>query len=261
MVSSTFLVLYSAFPVLFGSAHSNFLFVCLTAFFLIIFSSYQNPLAKGYYYTSFLLIGLCSMSDIRTLYLVPFLWVLCATQLQSLSWQTWGASAVGLITPYWLATPLLFRQDYRELAISHIDEIKHFSTFFDLSILTIPQLTTLMLIISLSVASISHLWQKAYEDRIQTRQYYGFFTTLFLLASAFFIIQPALYELSLPLIIVCVSPIIAHFIVLTSSKATNILFIATVILFVILTIFSIFPVLSRWLFHLLNPSWNGLLVF
>lgn len=261
MVSSTFLVLYSAFPVLFGSPHSNFLFVCLTAFFLIIFSSYQSPQAKGLYYLAFLLIGLCSMVDIKILFFVPFLWILCATQLQSLSWQTWGTSVVGLLTPYWLFTPLLFRQDYRDLAIAHIDEIKHFSTFFDLSVLTFPQLMTLALIISLSVVSITHLWQKAYEDRIQTRQYYGFFVTLFLLASAFFIIQPALYQLSLPIIIVCASPIIAHFIALTSSKATNLLFITAVILLIVLTIISLFPPLSHWLFHQLNLSWNGLSVF
>lgn len=261
MVTSTFLVLYASFPMLFGSLVSHLIYFSLTTFFLITFSTYQNPQARGRMYLAFLLISVCSMADIRLLFLVPFLWLLCATQLQSLSWHTWGTSILGLITPYWLVTPLLFWSDFQQKAVEHFSQIRAFSKPFHLGILGDSQKLTLTLILLLSAISIIHLWQKAYEDRIRTRQIYGFFTWILLLATLWLTVQPILYELLLPVIIVCASPLIAHFFALTNSKPTNILFIVSSVLFLLLTANSLYPTVLPLLFSELTNLWNGLLNF
>lgn len=261
MVACSFLFITSASPLLFASLRSSLLYVCIITLFRLLFRTYQDPQSEGRMYFAFIFIGLASMVAVHVLYFVPILWLLCATQLQSLNTRTWTTSFLGLLTPYWLATPWLFLKGSLQPAVAHFSQLATFSPAFDFSILPASQLATLVLIALLTLVSMIHFVQKGYEDRIRIRQLFGIFSTGFVLAVLFLVVQPALYETLLPIIFVCASPLIAHFFTLTGTKTTNVLFIATIVITVVLTLGSLFPTATDTLVQLVSSLWSGSSIF
>ena len=92
MVSSTFILLSCSVAFLLPQLNGAAVPLCFTASLLLLFHTYQNPKTVGLAYYAFLALGLGSMAWVHTLWYVPLVWVLMATQLQSLSVRTWMAS-------------------------------------------------------------------------------------------------------------------------------------------------------------------------
>lgn len=257
MVSYTFLVLTTAAPSLFHSLRSSILYVCIIAALHLLFQTYQEEKSAGRMFFAFLFIGLASFLTVQILFFVPVLWLLIATQLQSLNRRTWITSCFGLILPYWLATPILVFQRSCHLATAHFAPLIHVGPPFDFSRLTMPELSIVALSVFLSIVSMIHLWQKSYEDRIRTRQLYSIFSTIFLLTTAYLMWQPMLFEALMPVFFICASPLIAHFFALTSSKFTNTLFIVSLVLILSITLSALYPTLLSQFIEQVHNLWNG----
>ena len=116
-------------------------------------------------------------------------------------------------------------------------------------------LTTLLAI------SISHFWLKSYEDKIRIRLLYGFFVAFSVFCLVWICLQPQLYSILLRILIVCASPLIAHFFVFTTSRKATITFIVTIVLAVFLTILNIFDIQWGQTASFFTSIWNGLLTF
>ena len=240
MVSTVFIMLTCMSSFLFGHLDSGIIQMTLVAFLLILFHTYQNGQAAGKVYYAFLLYGTCTCFFVQLFFLVPILWLLMATQLQAMNGRLWLASLLGLATPYWLGLPVLIgQQDFSPLA-SHFQDLVTFKPLGEAyKQLTVNEVIVLSFITLLLTIGIIHFWKNSYEDKIRIRLIYGFFTVMSLISILCLLLQPQLIMQMMPLIITFSSPLIAHFFALTDSKLTNILFLVSAFLSVLIIIFNL----------------------
>ena len=240
MVSCVFLTLSCTSIAWFGSYSCGLLTLCLVAALHILFHSYQNSSAAGTVYYAFLLLGIATMGFVPLFYFVPLLWALMATQLQLMSWRTWLASLFGLLTPYWVCIPwALFRQE-SALITEHFNGFGHLENPFDWSVITVSQIVTILFVVVLLALAMVHFWQYSFEEKIRNRQIFGFFFYVSAFALLFLAVQPQHYHQLLCIVLVCGSPLVAHFFVHTHTKATNILFWSATAFSLLLTVCQLF---------------------
>lgn len=235
VISVTFLVLSCMACFLFPSLYGNLTQLCIVAFYLILFQSYQDKAAAGLTYYGFLCIGLTSLTFVHILYFVPFLWILMLSCLQSFSLRTFFASLLGIITPYWLGICWLVYQGSLPLFVDHFAPLIRFHTPFDFSILNNSQTTTFAFVILLAVIGTVHYWRTYYSDKIRTRQLFVIFIWIDLLTVAFICLQPQYYDPLIRILIINTAPLTGHFIALTHTKITNITFCLICITALLLT--------------------------
>ena len=248
MVTSTFIFLSAAADCLVGSVQAALAQLFCIIALLILFTTYQEDDSVGRTFYAFASLSVASVFFVPVLCYVPVIWILMATQLQSLSVRTWLASLFGLLTPYWLVGAwLLFQQDIGPLT-AHFSELTHWSFTFNLSsvpsvasdqrasaaftfsLSSLARMAAVLLTVALSLTGAIHFWTRSYEDKIRIRLLYGFFTTMTAFTTVFLVLQPQHYEPLMRLLLITASPLIAHFFTHTSSRITNILFIAVIIL-------------------------------
>lgn len=231
MVSCVYIVLICTASFLFPSVSSAVMQLCTVSSLFLLFHTYQDKESAGYTYYAFLCIGLASCVDARVLYYLPAFWILMAWFIFSLSWRTFMASLLGLITPYWFILPwALYHQ---ELDVW----IAHFAKLFDISAITlmnVSQLHFLGLLVLLALLGGIHFILTSYHDKIRVRQLYYSFIMLTVYSTLLVVLQPKCYDLVSGIMIISVSPLFAHFIALTHTRLSNIVFI--VISVVILTL-------------------------
>jgi hypothetical protein len=220
---------------LFPSLYGNLTQLCIVAFYLILFQSYQDKAAAGLTYYGFLCIGLTSLTFVHILYFVPFLWILMLSCLQSFSLRTFFASLLGIITPYWLGICWLVYQGSLPLFVDHFAPLIRFHTPFDFSILNNCQMTTFAFVILLALIGAVHYFRTYYSDKIRTRQLFVIFIWIDLLTVAFICLQPQYYDPLIRILIINTAPLIGHFIALTHTKITNITFYLICITALLLT--------------------------
>ncbi len=247
MVSSTFIVLMCMCSFLFNTLSGAAVLLCVIAQTLILFTTYQNARFIGRIYYAFLCIGVASLLFVQSLYFVPVILILMATQLQSLSGRGLLGAVLGLLTPYWFALLwLVYMQDFTPLA-------DHFTNLLpptsNLSPHTIPPYlghwAAIVYIVVLLIAGAVHFWQKSYEDSIRIRLLYGYFITMAAMSMLLTALQPQFLDIFLGLSIFFSSPVIAHFLTFTRGKLSNIIFIIVTI------IAAAIIVLNLWM-----PSFN-----
>ena len=172
-------------------------------------------------------------------FFLPLIWLMMITNTMSLSWRTWIASLLGLLTPYWFgAVWVIYQYDYA-LIIDHFTALTDFEEPFNLYGITGYQKATLGLIILMAVISTIHFIRKNYLDKIRTRMFYGFFIWMDLAALVFLLLQPQHFNAMLLIMILSTSPLIAHFVALTSTKLTNITFLVLSTATLLLTAYNL----------------------
>ena len=260
MVSSTFLVLSTTASFLFGSLAGGIVLLCFIATFIILFRTYQDPQTQGWTFYSFLCLSLSSLVWVHSLYFVPLIWLLAATQLQSLSWRSWLASLLALLTPYWFASLWVLYQRDASLIASHFRPLIDFSSPFDYQQWSIGQTGVFFFTISLLFIGAIHFLNRSFEDRIRIRQLYGFFFFVGLFSIVFLVLQPQHYDPLMRLIILCTAPMAAHFFTLTKTKVTNIFFCIALAIALLLTAVSLLG--ATWeSISTTMKQWSGLLSF
>lgn len=239
MVTCTFIALSSMACTLFGSLTGQVTQLFCISALLMLFTIYQNDQATGRVFYAFAFLGIASMMHVQILWLVPVIWLLMAFQLMAFSWRIWTASVIGLITPYWfLSVWFVYLWDFSPL-LQHFTPLWEVGTPFDYSRLTIGQWAAYGLTAVLTLTGIVHFWHRSYEDKIRIRLFYGFFTYLGLLCLLIIAILPHHYDPFIRLAFVCASPLVAHFMALTSTRITNIAFFVITALTVLVTILNL----------------------
>ena len=239
MVSCSFIVLFCAACFLFPSAYGAVLQVCYVGSLLFLFATYQDKEAAGFVYYAFLLMGIATMHDSFLLCYLPVIWLLMATQLQSFSARTMGASILGLLTPYWVvACLLIFNKDFAALT-RLLPDWNSFIPTFDYAAITDSQTATWALIVLMTVTGIIHYIRKHHDDRIRTRLLFGFFIWIELATFLFMAAMPQHNDSLMRLAIVNVAPLIGHFIALSGNRLTNIYFCVIALLIFLITGYNI----------------------
>ncbi|MBO7109319.1 MAG: hypothetical protein J6V97_04425 [Prevotella sp.] len=248
MVSSTFIVLSCASCFLFPQMTGGVAQLCMVAAFLMLFQTYQTSRYMGRIFYAFAAIGLGSLAFVQMLWYVPVLWLLMATQLQSMNWRTWLASMLGLAMPYWFALvwfllPFNLSADWTADLSPLAD---HFALLADISRPSIPtppyllgSILALVLTLVLGAIGITHFWQYSFEDKIRIRLLYGFFTAMTAFTVFLILVQPQHFDVLMRLLTLCACPLIAHVLTFTSSRLSNILFFVALGLALALTVFNL----------------------
>jgi hypothetical protein len=246
MVSSTFLTLLCSACFIFPALPETVMLTCMTAFILLLFLTYQDKEAAGLTYYAFLFLGVGSIAYIHVLFFLPLIWLLMMTHTMSLSWRTWMASLLGLLTPYWFYIPwIIYQRDYSAIT-NHFMALTVFEEPFNLYGITDSQKATLGLVILLAIIGTTHYIRKSYLDKIRIRMFYGFFIFMDLAALLFLLLQPQHFNAMLLLMIVNTSPLVAHFVALSSTRLTNITFMVLCAASLLLTAYNI------WMFSSLS---------
>jgi len=249
MVSSTFLMLSCTASFLFPQLIGGIVQLCFIIALVMLFQTYQDQQAVGTSYYAFLFVSLSSLAYVHTLVYVPLLWLLMATQLQSLSFRTWTSSLLGLLTPYWLILLWLLTPfgHSEEAGIDLSIFVTHFSAWgaFDWSMQSfdLSRIIVLAFTLILSGIGIIHFWQRSFEDKIRIRLLYGFFSTMTIATVGMIILQPHHFDVLMRIAIVCASPLIAHLQTFTNSRLSNILFFVTLALTLGIIVFNL-PIIN-----------------
>lgn len=239
MVSCVFLVLSCAACFLFDSMKGGITQLCVITAYITLFRCYQDKQSPGWMYYTYLCIGLASTLFVQILYFVPFLWLLTVTQLNAMSGRSFMASLLGLLTPYWFAAGWFVWQGNISVFANHFMALVQFQTLGDYSGVTLSQLLVFALTVILAITGTIHFWRNSHNDKIRTRQFFGFFIAMVLLSTIFLILQPQHIDVLLRLLIINTSPLIAHFIALTHTKWTNAAFWAIVVVCLFVTAFNV----------------------
>ena len=227
MVSCAYIVLTCAAVFLFPSLQGSIIQLCVVASLFLLFQTYQDKVSPGKSFYVFLIISLASLADIRVFFYFPAFWAIMGGMVYSLSWRTFLASLLGIITPYWFAFAWQGWQSGGDVMplVQHLLQLTEFQLFFDYSTWNLQQVLLLVLLIVMFLIGSIHFVSTSYKDKIRVRQIYYSFILLVIYSGLILAVLPAYYDMAIRILIISVSPLIAHFIALTSSRISNVIFI------------------------------------
>lgn len=222
----------------FGEGHIISFLVLLS--YNLLFKSYASSDAVLNFFHAFLCLGIIGLLFPKILFFVPvYLWY-ASVYLRSLSLRTLSAAIVGLLLPYWLVGSFsLYKGE--NLLVGFIDE---FTTFHSLgadaySAWLLTDALAFAFVLLFSLISGIHCLRTGFNDKIRTRMLLYLLLTQELLVSIFILLQPNLFNVLFPVLVMNSSPLLAHFFALTHYRLTNIIFIVFLLLFSVLAILSI----------------------
>ena len=224
LVPSSFLVLVMVGNLIFPSVQSTVVQVSFVGYYLFSFSTYQDSSAAGYTFYAYVCIGIASTVFIQILFFVPLLCFLHKTKMLSMSRKSFWAALLGLLVPYWfMGVYAVYKNQFGRL-IEHFTSIVIFQPFFDISVVSTPQLLTFSYISLLAFVGISNSLGNRSGDKIRTRMFYEMFSLIDICCMAFIILQPQHFDRLLPIMIVTTAPLIAHFFAFANTTFNNMVF-------------------------------------
>lgn len=238
MVSCAFIVLCCGASFFFTQWANGVMTFCFVASFANLFKSYQDRESVGHTFYSFVAYGMASVFWVQMLWVVPFAWILMIVCLRSFSMRTFMASVFGILTPYWFASVyFVYTMDY-ETPLAHLRKLADFgplakgvpeSEYMQMLLsLGVERYVCFAFVVALFVTGVVHYLRNRFNDKLNTRMYYDIFITYGMLFLAGILLQPQHFDALFHLLIVCTSPLIAHFITHTRTFITNISFMVIV---------------------------------
>lgn len=215
--------------------------VLFIACLFILFSAYQDNKARGKMCCAYACIGLASIMWPQALLLVPFLWFCSTVFLLQMSWKNFMASLLGLLLPYWLYAGWKALNGNFGWIVTHFSQIGVWETLSWSSSNFVLDMIVLSFIVVLMLIGTVHFFRRSYLDKLRTRYLYDMFIFLAVVMLIFLAVLPNSHYVVIHLLIVCVSPLIAHFIALTNTRATNLTFILLLVTSIVLIILTLNP--------------------
>lgn len=235
MVSCSFLVLAVMSQYLVVDVRCGIVQACFIAFYLFLFSAYQDNRAMGRVFYAFLMLGIASTMFVQILFFVPLVWVLLCTNLMVRSFRAFVSSLFGLLVPYWFMVAYYLYIDDVDSLLDHFLQIVQFGPVLGWMDMPVSHILTAAYVAILAVVGMIHFRLNNYKDKIRTRMLFEIFSVLALAAIVFMILQPQHIDYLLALLIVSTSPMIGHYIALTNTFITNISFYVMLVVALIIT--------------------------
>lgn len=235
MVSCSFLVLSVMSQYLVVDVRCGIVQACFIAFYLFLFSAYQDNRAMGRVFYAFLMLGIASTMFVQILFFVPLVWVLLCTNLMVRSFRAFVSSLFGLLVPYWFMVAYYLYIDDVDSLLDHFLQIAQFGPVLGWMDMPVSHILTAAYVAILAVVGMIHFRLNNYKDKIRTRMLFEIFSVLALAAIVFMILQPQHIDYLLALLIVSTSPMIGHYIALTNTFITNISFYVMLVVALIIT--------------------------
>lgn len=235
MVSCSFLVLAVMSQYLVVDVRCGIVQACFIAFYLFLFSAYQDNRAMGRVFYAFLMLGIASTMFVQILFFVPLVWVLLCTNLMVRSFRAFVSSLFGLLVPYWFMVAYYLYIDDVDSLLDHFLQIAQFGPVLGWMDMPVSHILTAAYVAILAVVGMIHFRLNNYKDKIRTRMLFEIFSVLALAAIVFMILQPQHIDYLLALLIVSTSPMIGHYVALTNTFITNISFYVMLVVALIIT--------------------------
>lgn len=235
MVSCSFLVLAVMSQYLVVDVRCGIVQACFIAFYLFLFSAYQDNRAMGRVFYAFLMLGIASTMFVQILFFVPLVWVLLCTNLMVRRFRAFVSSLFGLLVPYWFMVAYYLYIDDVDSLLDHFLQIAQFGPVLGWMDMPVSHILTAAYVAILAVVGMIHFRLNNYKDKIRTRMLFEIFSVLALAAIVFMILQPQHIDYLLALLIVSTSPMIGHYIALTNTFITNISFYVMLVVALIIT--------------------------
>ena len=239
MVSCSFIVLAVMAYFLFVDIKCGIVQTCFIAFYLFLFTTYQSRASVGRVFYAFAMLGIASIYYVQILFFIPVIWVLMATNIMNGCARVYVASLLGLLLPYWFATGYYAFTDQISLIGDHFTALLDFdsqSVWLDIPLV---QIVTIVFIALLAVVGMINFRLNNYRDKIRTRMLFDFFSVMIIFTMIFMILQPTNMHFHLAMLIVSASPLIGHFISLTNSLITNLIFCFMLVATLALTVCNV----------------------
>ena len=202
-----------------------------------LFQSYESSSPAIPIYHAFFFISLGSLVFPPFIYFAPILWG-SMIPFRSLSGKSLLASLLGIITPYWLLFGYAFYFDQMSL---FLDPLKEMICFYPIEYghLTVSEIASWGIITLLLIISGFHYWQISYMDKTRTRIYHSFLVIVGLCVTLWSILQPIYLHELIVIQLICAAFSGGHLFTLTRNRFSGILFIVTLILFILLISFNL----------------------
>ncbi len=226
MVSCSFLALITAVSLPEPSLTGSIVTLCTVAFYLILWTCYQDHSATGRTFYAFIFAGIASMTCIQTGYYLPLMWMLMLFFVNSFSVRTLFASILGMILPYWFAAGYFVYKEDWQTPLAHFTAFIDYSRLLDYTQTTTHQVANVAFIGLLALMGTVHFLRNSYADKIRTRLIYESFIVMDLVALTFVALMPCRYHELIGIMVVNTAPLVAHFVTFTRTRITNIVFIA-----------------------------------
>ena len=239
MVSCSFLALSLAANFLFADTECGVVAVTMAAFYTVLFHAYQDKSATGTMFYAYLCVGIASTVQVQILWLVPIYWILSANKVLAMSTHTLLASLLGLVAPYWFwACYLACTNEISSLG-THFAPLVQWEATAQWGAVPLPVTITTALIAIAGMVGAAHFVHTSFNDKIRTRMIYEFFTIAEMVLAVLIVLQPQLYRLLIPLLIVNTAPLCAHFAALSHTRVSNIVFIVLRVLTAAVAIYNL----------------------
>lgn len=241
MVSVSFIFLMCIDQHLFQSVSGSIAQLCFLISLFLLFQTYQDGTAKGKIFYVFLSLGVGSIANVQMFYIIPVFWLLMFLTIHSLSWQTLTTSLIGLICPYWLLSGWIIQFENADFGpwFQRFQELWQFQMPFDTSTISHSQMLVFAFLLILGIIGTIQFAHKSYNDKILVRQLYYSFIIIGIITAILLALQPQHYDLLIRILIIVVSPLIAHFVALTHTRLSNILFFILVGATILLTAYNL----------------------
>ena len=239
-VSIAFISLSCAAVFLFPSWTGGVVQLSCIATLMLLYDSYQDNTAVDKAYYAFLLIGVASMLDAHVLFYLPLVWFVMIVIVYAISWRTFLASLLGLITPSWFLAGWLMwrREEHFETMINLFTRQDLLQFPFDFGTLPLPNRLVIIFTALMMVIGSLHFIHSSSRDKIRVRQLYYSFIIIGFYSLALLVLQPQ-NELALRMLIIATSPLIGHYWALTNSRVSNIIVCILSVALILLTAFNL----------------------
>ena len=203
---------------------------CLAASFYLLFRTYQQAEPVVDVFHTFVMLSLGSIFFPWMIYFVPFfLWHL-AVFMRAMTLRTFFAALVGALLPFWFWSGWLFWNGDLTPLFSWYSEALSVTWVWQqealLSLpLTFPRLAFLVFSVFALWVSVAYMLH-SYDDKIRTRMmlYVYVFQTLLLVVFGFLSFSDDLLLGLVPMLVLCASPLLAHYFTLTTTWFSLIVF-------------------------------------
>lgn len=228
MMSTLFLWLMLACPMLHSWSADAVPMVCLAACYFMLFCSYQQIHPEGYVFYAFLLTGVGSLFFPPMLLLALGHYTSMTFLLRCMNWRSLAAGLLGLALPYGIVAGYAIWQNQLDTAFGYLSGWFVFSAH-NYAQLTLCQLAMAVFVTIYAFLGLIHLFRTAYNDKIRTRMLFYVIVTQEVLLFAMLCLLPTHFEALLRLFILNSTPLIAHYLALARGRFFKTWFYVTLV--------------------------------
>lgn len=239
MMSSVWLFALACLPFLHPFQPSLLAALFLVGSYYLLFRTYQQQQAVVDVFHTFLLLSVGSFFLPPMILLTPFYFWYLAVFMRSLSFRSFLSALVGLLLPFWFwGGWLLWQGDFTPLCSWYADLGFSAIGWETLSRLQacnplLPEVFAFLLLVFLTLWTTVYYLLNNYDDKIRTRMMMYIYIFQSVLVIIFSVLTADVVRY-IPLLLVSVTPLMSHYFTLRRTWLGLVVFLLTVICFVII---------------------------